>query len=299
MEYPKDRASKAKYPNGFDRHFMRALLDCEAGSTIGPTGIALVVAIVTVEDKKRFSAPVDFWTLNLLRTLGISEDALTVARRKCVEAGWLHYEHGTRGKAARYWVTIAGETNPQSPGQSPGQSLPIAETNPQSPGQSPGQRRVNSPDFQSYPPPIPKHTPQSRGGVCVDSDGKKNPNEDLAAALADVCGSRPKVKRAVEEFARVVSELAAAGHTAEKVREFGRRFWEVCDHARRHKREKPTAAEVAKWIDRMPERKTATRDTRIDSPAGKYAHLDASKTPEELGKIRKQLRDGLENIGRI
>ena len=27
-------------------------------------------------------------------------------RDKAVEAGWLHYEPGTKGRAARYWVTI-------------------------------------------------------------------------------------------------------------------------------------------------------------------------------------------------
>ena len=110
------------YPNRiphFDRCFMRALIDREAGTAVGATGLALLAVVVTMEDKKRY-APVDFWTSHLLRTLGVSEDALIVARRRCTEAGWLHYEPGTRGKAARYWVILPGETNPQIPGESPG-----------------------------------------------------------------------------------------------------------------------------------------------------------------------------------
>src|SRR5262249_31318948 len=35
-----------------------------------------------------------------------SESALKRVRQKCVESGWLVYEPGAKGRAARYWVQI-------------------------------------------------------------------------------------------------------------------------------------------------------------------------------------------------
>ena len=146
-----------------------------------------------------------------------------------------------------------------------------------------------APDFLTYPHSDPKtHTPQSRGEVCVDSCGQ-NPAEAIAEALAEVCKFTPTVKRAKDEFEKVVSELVAAGCTAEKVREFGQRFWEVCHHARRHNRETPTPAEVAKWIDRMTEEKPATPKTP--------PQREEPQTPEDFEKTRRMIKAAKDSIG--
>ena len=267
-------------PNHFDRDFIRTMMRRDAGSAIGADGFALLTVIVTREDKDRYAGPVPFWVRDLTMTLGISEDTLARIRRRCVQAGWLHYEPGAKGRAAKYRVKIPGEIHPQVAGESPENPR---DTTPQVAGESGGESPENPRDILTSSVPDPKTHTQNRE-VCVDSHGQKTPAEAMAEALAEVCGFKPTVKSAKDEFEKVVSELVAAGVTPEKVREFGKRFWDVCRHARRHERAKPTPREVANWIDRMPE---STKHANGKPPRKLPPETANDTDPSALQLIRK------------
>jgi hypothetical protein len=102
--------TEPKYPKRekvFAIHYMRRLLETEAAQTIGPEGIALLVAIVDQEDKKRYAGPVDFWNNQLMIRCGFrSKGRLNRTRKAVIEAGWLHYESGGKSRAGVYWCLV-------------------------------------------------------------------------------------------------------------------------------------------------------------------------------------------------
>jgi hypothetical protein len=89
-----------------------------AANIIGPDGCWMLTAIVMVEDSKRYCGPVNYWNGQLYPLLGLKDErALHRVRDRCVLTGWLHYEPGTKTKAARYWVMVPDEfcTIPDGP----------------------------------------------------------------------------------------------------------------------------------------------------------------------------------------
>ncbi|MDA8563303.1 hypothetical protein N9L06_02505, partial [Mariniblastus sp.] len=78
--------------------------------TIGPEACWLLTVIVHQEDVCRYRRPVTFWNGQLLPVCGFgSERRLIAARQKAIDAGFLHYDAGGKGKIAKYWVTIPPE----------------------------------------------------------------------------------------------------------------------------------------------------------------------------------------------
>ncbi|MCP4571448.1 MAG: hypothetical protein GY838_03780 [bacterium] len=104
-DYPTDRKN-----SHFAHKLVRRMIKTCAAQQIGAQGFALVTAIAMTEDAKRYSAPVTFYNGQLLPLVGVRKwDGLNEARRRAVEAGWLHYESmGTR-RAGVYWATIPPE----------------------------------------------------------------------------------------------------------------------------------------------------------------------------------------------
>ena len=99
----------ADYPER-DGHFAhkvtRLMLRTCAAQDIGTDAAYLVVQIAHTEDAKRYTAPVTFWNDQLQSVFGFTWGKLDRARKRAVEAGWLHYEPGGKAKVGRYWVLI-------------------------------------------------------------------------------------------------------------------------------------------------------------------------------------------------
>lgn len=101
IEYPSDRKDSM-----FAIRYIRWLMDSGIVNSIGPDALALLVAVVTMEDQLHYSHPPDFWREQLLRRCGMkSPHALNTARKRAVEAGLLHYRPGTKSVPAVYFVT--------------------------------------------------------------------------------------------------------------------------------------------------------------------------------------------------
>lgn len=86
---------------------VRLLAKTCAAQEIGTTGFTLVTVIAMTEDAAGYRRPVTYYDCQLLPIIGVeSQKSLATSRRRVVDAGWLHYEAGCKGRAARYWVTI-------------------------------------------------------------------------------------------------------------------------------------------------------------------------------------------------
>lgn len=103
MEYP------ARPPH-FDRLYLRLLVDCEAVRLVGTDGFFLLMLIAQWEDRLRYCRAVLTWNEELKSKLGnVSTDKLYRIRKRCVDAGFLHYEAGTKGTPGRYFVLVPPE----------------------------------------------------------------------------------------------------------------------------------------------------------------------------------------------
>ncbi len=87
--------------------FIRLLQKCCAANEIGVEACWLLTVIALVEDSKRYTGPVTFWTNQILPITGFASwGRLDRARAKAVEAGWLHYQAGKNRSIGKYWCTI-------------------------------------------------------------------------------------------------------------------------------------------------------------------------------------------------
>ena len=74
---------------------------------IGTVGFSLLMVIANTEDAAGYRRAVTWYDGQLLPLLGLaSQKSLSLARDKAVKSGWLHYEHGRKGVASKYWITI-------------------------------------------------------------------------------------------------------------------------------------------------------------------------------------------------
>jgi hypothetical protein len=85
---------------------------------IGPEACWLLTVIVHQEDAKRYRGAVTYYNEQLMPLCGFSSAGRLIrARDKAVEAGWLHYQPGYKGKPGIYWCIIPGdcESIPDTP----------------------------------------------------------------------------------------------------------------------------------------------------------------------------------------
>lgn len=91
----------------FAHKVVRLMTRVCAAQEIGAESAWLVTVIAHQEDAKQYRAAPTFWNPQLIPLVGCkSYSAMNRARKKAIEAGWLHYEPGSKGKVGRYWVTI-------------------------------------------------------------------------------------------------------------------------------------------------------------------------------------------------
>ena len=96
-----------KRPRFFALRFCRLITKVCLANQIGPSAFTLLTIIVHTEDAAGYRHAITFFNGQLAPLIGASSvDTLVRARRKAVEAGWLHYEEGGKGVAGRYWVVI-------------------------------------------------------------------------------------------------------------------------------------------------------------------------------------------------
>jgi hypothetical protein len=231
-----------------------------------------ITVIVMTEDARGYTGPVTFYNSQLMPLVGChSMDALERLRASVMKSGWLEYTPGFNRRPAKYRVKIPEaladiDDGPSDEGaQSPADPLDKPRSNHRKNAEVPAVLDTGKPRSNhrknaevpaertaarsaartaappTFPFPCPKeeppYPPQSRG------------EESVFDSLADVCGLDPTVKSAKRTLTRKAAELANAKppYTAAEVREFGKRFWDLCPYAR-DKRERPTPNEVAKSI---------------------------------------------------
>lgn len=104
------RPRQARYPkrvSHFAHKFVRRLAKSAAAQEIGPEVCWLLTVIAHQEDAVHYRRAVTFYDGQLLPLVGMNcRRTLARARDKAVEAGWLHYEAGRKGKPGTYWVII-------------------------------------------------------------------------------------------------------------------------------------------------------------------------------------------------
>lgn len=162
-----------KRPRFFALRFCRLITKVCLANQIGPSAFTLLTIIVHTEDAAGYRHAITFFNGQLAPLIGASSvDTLVRARRKAVEAGWLHYEEGGKGVAGRYWVVIPTryEHVDDAPtcemdGEYTGDLLPRkSEDKPKgSRREAEGKPRANAVDIDSvliedFPVPIPAPT---------------------------------------------------------------------------------------------------------------------------------------------
>lgn len=101
-EYPKGRGGSF-----FALKFCKLLSKTAAANEIGADAVLLLMTVALKEDSKQYTDAPNYWNGQLMPLCGIgSPKRLVTARQKAIEAGWLHYQKGGKGKVARYWVKV-------------------------------------------------------------------------------------------------------------------------------------------------------------------------------------------------
>ena len=161
-------ASRKAY---FAFRFTRLMAKTCVAQEIGANACWLLATISMQEDACRYRRAVTFYDHQLAPLMGCSPNTLGALRKKCVDAGWLHYIHGGKGKPGKYWVLVPSHADGLSDGTvDEGEMLPKncdanqSETNQNSianqsqPGCNQDATRMQPGCNRSPSYPIPKET---------------------------------------------------------------------------------------------------------------------------------------------
>jgi hypothetical protein len=100
VDYPSDRQN-----SGYAVRYLRWLMDSGIVNEVGPDGIALLTAVVTVEDQLHYCRPPTFYNEQLQSRCGMrSTHTLIAARERTVRAGLLNYRAGAKRRPGRYFT---------------------------------------------------------------------------------------------------------------------------------------------------------------------------------------------------
>lgn len=107
FDYPANRRSF------FAIKYIRRLGKEAYANRIGCEACWLLAIIALQEDEIGYERAVDFFNGQLMDRCGFPDErALNVARKRCVDAGLLHYEPSTKRKAGLYWVIVPSQWEP-------------------------------------------------------------------------------------------------------------------------------------------------------------------------------------------
>ena len=93
-------------PKNFYFKFQKLLWDYHAREDIGIDGCWLLFTVLMNENRRQWTGPARLWNTQLEGSIGKSIDQCDRIRKRCIEAGWLHYEPGTKSVEGKYWVTV-------------------------------------------------------------------------------------------------------------------------------------------------------------------------------------------------
>lgn len=179
-------------PQFWAMKFIRKMGKTCIAQEIGAAGFALLAEIASTEDVAGYSRAVTFYDSQLMMTLGLHcHKSLARIRQKCVDAGWLHYEPGCKGRAGRYWTL-----EPDYATALPDSSFDEGE---QFSGEMPGHNaRENVHELSSirpgkrppfFPTPTPTPTPKEHAPIPAESFETVIP--DRLRELAEALNSLP------------------------------------------------------------------------------------------------------------
>jgi hypothetical protein len=147
-----------KYPQRepmFAVKFLRLLANSGGAMAVGADGMALLAVIVSQEDACRYSHPVNFWNHQLASMVGLRDErALRTVRDRCVRAGWLAYDPGSKTTPASYFCV-----NPASVNDCPDYTSSEVSRNPVNNPLLSGENRPESGENVSTSSPIPNPIP--------------------------------------------------------------------------------------------------------------------------------------------
>lgn len=258
--------SYPKRPPFFALKFARVMVKTCVANELGQDVFTLLAVIAFTEDAACYRRPVNYHNSQLMSVCGFqTEDKLARVRHKAVEAGWLHYVGGSRRHPPLYWVAIPHHARGLDDGptdEQPGefdveQSLPTDADRP-----SPAKAKVRSKRGRSASDlrsecvaslPIPNPYPSPVVCATAEPAAPKppRPRDELFDAVTEVTGMDPAVNGPL--IGKLKSKLAKADppYTPDEVREFGRRFWQICTWASQDNRTRPTPGEVEKYIGQI------------------------------------------------
>jgi hypothetical protein len=94
-------------PKVFALKFVRLMIKKCVANDLGPQTFTLLAVVAATEDARGYTDAVSFFNEQLMPLVGAgSVDTLDRIRRKAVEAEWLSYAPGTKGKPGRYYVRV-------------------------------------------------------------------------------------------------------------------------------------------------------------------------------------------------
>ncbi|VTR92160.1 Uncharacterized protein OS=Blastopirellula marina DSM 3645 GN=DSM3645_24505 PE=4 SV=1 [Gemmata massiliana] len=223
-----------------------------------------------------------------------SADALDRVRKRCVAAGWLHYEPGAKGVAGRYWVTVPDQCadlgdGPTDENQSdyeeviPADTTAKMRTNPRS---KCGTIREESAEhsslsltpslFADVPPAAP--TPERKAKKPA-KEKKPRPCNPLFDALVEVTGSDPVVNG--RYVGRVASLLASASppYTPGEVHDFARDWRLLLPWAKPTEHPRLTLGIIEKHLPQLRAVKPLSRPSQQFSPPPDFDIQPMELTP--------------------
>lgn len=191
------------YPQGrgrfFANRFQRLMFRVSASNEVGARGALLLVIVSMVEDQKRYRAAPAIWNSQLEAFLGCGWDQLDAARKRCVEAGWLHYEAGGKHRAGLYWVTVPacyGDLLEEDGLLGAESGSDARSVNPGNPGLKPDRERIEhrvdhgwtTGTFSPGPnPKSPAPFPEKSGAAAADSEELEQTKDRIRRKLK-ACG---------------------------------------------------------------------------------------------------------------
>jgi hypothetical protein len=241
-------------PPYFANAFVRLLTKKTVANELGPQAFTLLTIVAMTEDARRYTDPVTFYNEQLCPLVGLgSVDALDRVRAKCVAAGWLHYiPGGRRSGPGRYWVTVPdryAETD-DAPTDEPSNGDTLFRTGAEQTAEQTASKPRNL-------LPVPGPDSSAASAAVADSPERKTSSKPkprernpLFDAVAEVTGLDPST--AGSHLGKVAACLSGADppYTPDDVREFARRFLDLCPWAR-GERTAPTPSELQKYIGRV------------------------------------------------
>ncbi|WP_437188296.1 hypothetical protein SH668x_001734 [Planctomicrobium sp. SH668] len=112
----------------FAHKFCRLMVKVCLANELGADACYLLMVIAHTEDAAHYRRATTWFNGQLMTVLGISQQKTLIRIRKTlIDAGWLHYEEGGKGKAGRYWVLIPQEAiGIDDQPSDEGDSMPVA-----------------------------------------------------------------------------------------------------------------------------------------------------------------------------